>query len=521
VDRRTYFILFLVGLILPVTLAQFQPVPGYIDADYYFAGGIQLVSGHGFNEPYLWNYLDGTTSLPHPSHTYWMPLASIVSALGMWLLGGQTYAAARLPFILIAAFVVPLTAALAYSFSQRRGLAIASALLAVFSIFNAPFVGVTDNYSLLMLFGSLYFILCLRLAEDHNRPADWAALGLLAGLTALSRSDGLLWLPLTFALAGITLKNGNSPNSLRKFFGYSALALIGFLLVMAPWYLRNLHAFGSLMAPGGSRTLWLGAYVQTFIYPPELLSLKTFLALGWNQILDVRFAALWANIKSAVAAHGGMILFPFIVYGIVKYWKMPPVKIASLGWTLLFLVMTFIFPFAGPRGAFFHAGAAFQPMWWTLAPLGLDQAALSLRKRNLIGDRARVILRSVLALIAALLTVFVIYLRIFSLGWGEGEAEYPAVEKLLIISGIQQNEIVIVRNPPGYFTSTGRGAIVIPYGTEALLMQAAKQFKAHYLVLEPQGVYPALQGLRENPHSQPGYIFLGEVNGIYIFRLEY
>ena len=71
---RTYVLLFISGLILPIIIAQFQPFPGYLDADYYFAGGMQLVKGHGFNEPYLCNYLDGTTSLPHPSPPDEMPL---------------------------------------------------------------------------------------------------------------------------------------------------------------------------------------------------------------------------------------------------------------------------------------------------------------------------------------------------------------------------------------------------------------------------------------------------------------
>ena len=198
---RTYLFLFLFGLAVPVFIAQFQPIPGYLDSDYYFAGGIQLATGKGFTEPYLWNYLDGTTSLPHPSHSYWMPLASIISALGMWLTGQTTYASARLFFLLIAAFIPPLTAALAYTFSQRRDLAIASGLLAIFSVYHAPFVGVTDNFSLFMLFGGLYFLFVTQLIQDPTRTRNWFFLGLLSGLMTLSRSDGLLWLGITFLFA--------------------------------------------------------------------------------------------------------------------------------------------------------------------------------------------------------------------------------------------------------------------------------------------------------------------------------
>src|SRR5512142_1090501 len=116
---RHYLILFIVGLIVPFTISRFHSLTGYMDADYYYAGGIQLAMGKGFNEPYIWNYLDDPQSLPHPSHTYWMPLASIVSATGMWITGQSTYPAGRAAFILLSAVIPLLTAALAYSISHK------------------------------------------------------------------------------------------------------------------------------------------------------------------------------------------------------------------------------------------------------------------------------------------------------------------------------------------------------------------------------------------------------------------
>jgi hypothetical protein len=255
-SRRTYILLFITSLVLVSILAQFQPIPGYLDSDYYFAGGIQLVIGKGFTEPYLWNYLDDPQSLPHPSHNYWMPLASIVAALGMWLTGQTTYAAARMPFILIAACIPPLTAAFAYTFSGRRDLALTSGLLAIFSVFHAPFVGVTDNFGLFMLFGGLYFLVTTRLMEKPAHLWTWFCLGLLAGLMTLSRTDGLLWLGLTGLLAlwkskGASISFSQFTNS---FLRITVFVILGFLLIMFPWYARNLSLYGSVMAAGGSRS---------------------------------------------------------------------------------------------------------------------------------------------------------------------------------------------------------------------------------------------------------------------------
>ena len=60
---RHYLILFLVGLIVPFTISRFQSLPGYMDADYYFAGGMRVAQGYGFSEPYLWNYLNDPAAL--------------------------------------------------------------------------------------------------------------------------------------------------------------------------------------------------------------------------------------------------------------------------------------------------------------------------------------------------------------------------------------------------------------------------------------------------------------------------
>src|SRR6202142_4234649 len=139
-NLRIFLLLAVLGSGLALAIAQFQAFPGYLDSDYYFAGGVQLAQGKGFTEPYLWNYLDDPQGLPHPSNTYWMPLSSIIAATGMWLTRQTTYQAGRLGFIFLAGLVPVVAAALAYSISKRRELGLISGLLAVFSIYYVPFL---------------------------------------------------------------------------------------------------------------------------------------------------------------------------------------------------------------------------------------------------------------------------------------------------------------------------------------------------------------------------------------------
>jgi hypothetical protein len=226
------------------------------------------------------------------------------------------------------------------------------------------------------------------------------------------------------------------------------------------------------------------------------------------------------NLQSGFAAHGGIILFPFIVAGIIYYRKDDRVKLVTMAWLILFFVMTFLFPFAGARGAFFHAGAALQPMWWTLAPLGLESILVSLRKRGWGNDQNRVVFRSALVMVAMILTVYVVYLRVFTLGWGEIDADYKAVDQFLVEHGIEEQDIVMARNAPGYYLNTGRSAISIPYGGETALLQAAQEFEAYYLVLEPEAVLDPIKDLFQNPDSRNKFVYLGDVDGARIYKLE-
>jgi hypothetical protein len=500
---RNYLILAFLALIVSLFIAQFEPFPGYLDADYYLGGGIQLAQGKGFTEPYVWNYLDNPQSLPHPSHSYWMPLASIVAAAGMVVLHQTTYAAGRLGFLLFAVLVPVITAALAFDFSKRRDLAIVSGLLAVLSIYYAPFIPVSDNYGIYIVLGGLYFLLC-----KDRQPRTYFFLGLIAGLLTLARSDGLLWIGMTILLILWRFISDRGAGAALTGF---MLALIGFFIIMGPWLWRNEQVYGIFLAPGGHYLLWLKNYDETFAYPANQLTMQSWLAQGWQTIASICLDALRMNLLNAFAAQGGIFLFPFILIGIWRYRKDERVQFASLVWLGLLLVMTFIFPFAGPRGGFFHSGAAIQSIWWVLAPLGLESAVGAARKRGWFTPQAFSVFRVALVGVAILMTGIIFYLRVFQRGWGEDEQIYPKVEAMLQQNGIEPTDVVMVRNPPGYYLMTGRSAIVIPYGDENSLLDVAKLFHARFVAIEAAGASGPIEKIY-NSKGDSFLRFLGEVN---------
>lgn len=510
--RRAYFLLFLFGLISISLVAFFQPVPGTMDEDYYFAGGLRLVQGHGFTETYLWNYLDNPQSLPHPSHGYWFPLASIIAAAGMFLTGQQTFLGARLGFILIAALIPPVTAALAYTFSSRRDIALVSGLLAVFPTYQIVFLPTTENFGLFMLFGGLFFTLFIR----SDKKAIFA-LGLIVGLMNLARSDGILWLAV--GLFGLFIRRHQEKQPWRSFTQYALLFTLAYVLIMTPWILRNLLVFGAPLTPGGSRVPWMTSYDDTFAYPPDRINIQNWLAAGMQPAIAGRWDAFKLNFANTIAVQGGILLMPFILLGIWVLRKDLRVRLAALVWLGLFFIMTILIPFAGSRGTFLHAGAAFQPLWWAIAPLGLDFLVTKLRQRGLFTPQAFNFFRVMLVMVMAMLTIYLVYIRVIQADWIQFDRSYRQAEQILLQNGASPQDAVVVANAPGYFIVSGRSAVTVPAENPLILQTLAKRFNAHYLILEKQYMPDSFQTVYNQPEQQPGLKYIGNFDEVRVFAI--
>lgn len=511
-NGRTYLILALAGLCAAVFVAVFQPVPGYLDADYYFAGGLQLADGRGFTEPYLWNYLDEPAGLPHPSHAYWMPLTSLLAAAGMLLTGSKTWFAARLGFLLLAAALPPLTARLSSLLTARRDQAILAGALAVFPAFYWPYLTITDTFGPYLFLGGCFFLV---VGSARLGFFDRAGLlGLIAGFMHLTRADGLLWL----GIGGLAILFFMPDAPRRGRAGGLFLCLAGYLAVMLPWFVRNLATFGVPLAPGGDRMLWLTAYDQVFAYPAHQLTFRSWIESGWEAIAEARLWALGLNLATALAVQGEIFPGPLVLVGAWTLHRDPRVRLALLAWGLTLLTMTLAFPFAGARGGFFHSGAAIQPVWWALTPLGLERTiawARRWRKWKQDGRAERVFAALLLGLVV-FLSAAVTWPRVAAGAWERERLLYQQVGARLAAG----ETVVMVANPPGYYLASGSPAIVLPNGDLALALAVAERYGAGYLVLEPQAMPAGLRPVYENPQAQEGLVYLGEVDDAHLFAIQ-
>ena len=525
--HRTYFIIFIIGLLVRVAVALLQKSPGFMDAEYYFIGGRHLAQGDGFTEYILWNYLDDPTGIPHPSHGYWMPLTSILASIGMVIAQNQSFAVAQTVFILIGSFFPPLTAYLCYQLTQNRGSAILAGGLAILPAFYLPFMTTSDTFGIYAVLGALFFIL-LSAPIASKRLLTPFLLGVIAGLMHLSRADGIMWLG--FAIISVLFYlaplNQQERTRLRAIFEGCILIIGGYLAIMGPWFIRNMQVFGSPMAPGGSRSLWIIEYNELFIFPASQLTMERWWAAGLETILQTRIWALKINLQRSIAEQGMIFLTPLILIGLWQYRRDFRIKLGAFVWFCTLVVMTFVFPYQGARGGFFHSSAALLPLLWVTATIGLNAALeWASRARGWNIKEAGIVFSVATILIAGLLTGFVLLSNVFGGNadqpqWEENRITYQHLEQTILKLGAHPEDIVLTTNPPGYFAHTNRSAIAIPDGNIKTLLDVAEKYQGKFLVLEkdhPEG----LDDLYDNPEMHPsGLQYLTTVEDTHIFIIE-
>ncbi len=531
--RRDVWLVLGLALILRVLTALPQMQPNYMDAAYYTVGGQRLAQGYGFNDPYVWNYLDQPTGLPHPSHLYWMPLPSILVAISQAIFG-VTYHAAQLPFVLLAAVLPVIAYAIARRVSSSRRNAWLAALLTIFSAYYFPYWGVPESFAPFAVFGALALYWGSGPGnKEESRQGDKGEsrqgnketsekvrlllAGACAGLAHLSRADGMLLLIAILVNAEFGMRDAESlfripTGALRS--PHSALRLrpwlfivLGYGVVMLPWFIRNLTAIGAPLSSAGAQTLWLCSYDELFAYGARF-DLNHLLGCGIDRVVLAKINGVAAGALHWLAEVGMIFLAPLIVVGLWKERREPLFRAALLYALLLFAAMTLAFTFAGDRGGLFHSSGALLPFFYAAAPIGLDAIVgwIAQRRRTWKAATARSVFGVAVVVLAIGLSVLIYRGRVIGRDaahpiWNQADDVYETIGRWLAERG-EADPIVMVNNPPSFTYHTGLPSIVAPYGAVNDLLQAAQQFGARWLILDANRPEP-LAALYLAPNAEP------------------
>lgn len=539
-------ILALISLGINLIIAQFQTMPGYMDADYYYANAQRIFQGNGWTEKFLWNYLDMPEGIPHPAFLYWMPLASMIGAIGLRLTGMETYSSARIGFLAIAAFVPPLTAWLALQITQKKNAALIAGMMALFPGFYLPYLAITETFGIYMVLGGSFFLLAgqfhnLLCSATDTRYYSFSLLlsalvwGLISGLMHLARVDGISWFMIglgSLLFVYFSRSQTDESESFRSGFqrkleaGFLVLLFVaGYALIMHQWFLRNLALYGNLFPEGSLRALWLVDYDDLFMFPPSSLTPKRWLESGIGNLFEARLWSFTQNFKTTIAVQGMILLLPLSLWGAWKKKKYLQTRLGVICWLAAWILMTVIYPYQGGRGGYFHSVAALQPLFWAWASAGFDSFInWGIERRGWIYRRSwRAFSAAIIGMIIAM-TCYVVWQNIYQsdLQKPGGDSIYKLYEEIdqeLRKTGESQGAIVMVNNPPGYTAITGRPAIMIPDGDLKAVLAAGDYYSAKYLVLDKN--YPkGLKDIYANPGHFPGLMYLGTYDDVRIFKFK-
>ena len=493
---RVPAVLFAVTFVARVVTALPFFAPGYPDSVYYLATARELAAGHGFTIPYIWAFVDtgghlpAVGLLPIPSNAHWMPLASIVEVPFIWLLG-PTYLASCLPFWLLSALGASITYQLGIDAGLGRRTSIAAGLLMAMPGAVAPYMSQPDNFSLFMVLGVTAMWLCVRGAAG-NRLA-FALGGVAVGLAMLARTDGAL-LGMPFIVAFLAEQwprwRGRSSNPVRIGWIAAIACFALFLLVMAPWWIRDYSLFGSISPSSSSgRILWIRNYNDLFSVSDQTTP-ATFFAQGLGPLLASRIGGLGAAIIVLGTQPLLIVLVPFMLVGT---WirRHDPAFRPWLVYGITFLVFSaLVFAVHLPYGMALHSGMALAPHAYLLSIVGIGAAVQWVAARRPHWDVPRAT-RNFTVIAVGLVWVIGAVSTVLLAGAWQHEADYRTA--LLAQHPVPATDRLMSADPGAYWYRWGITGVATPNDPLPVVEKAAALYDVRWLILEKDQLVPSLR----------------------------
>jgi hypothetical protein len=495
---RTPIALYALALAVRLVLIAMFPDPAYPDSYYYVDVARAVADGRGFQVDFIWifaevgGHIPAIPTLPIPSNAHWMPLASMVQVPFIWLFG-PTPIASALPFAFIGSLAAPLTWAIGREAGLRPLVTIGAAVLTAVPGLLLVFLVQPDNFSLYqpLVAGALW--MAARGLKGH--AGSFAIGGLLVGLATLSRNDGLL-VGATLGLAFLydrwrAWRSGGSRRPAIPV--WAAVACFGlFLVVMAPWWIRQLQVFGQLSPSTASGKV---LYIRTI---EEWNSITTPATLSWllgqgiGPLVLSRIGGLVAAIGIFTTLVAGGILLPFMVIG---GWF----RRRSVDFGPFFTYAAILFAFSAlvsavhvPGGTFIHSAVALAPHAYLLALEGIVVAIAWIAARRRAWDRETATKLFVTAAVALMVVVAVPGALIVHQRWERERTERRAVAAALDLTGAAPDSRLMSIDAAGYRYATGHGGVVTPNDPLDTIEQVARAYRIEWLVIERDDAVAAL-----------------------------
>ena len=495
---RTPIALYALALVVRLVLVALFPDPAYPDSYYYVDVARALADGRGFEVDFIWIFAEvgGTVPadpiLPIPSNAHWMPLASIVQVPFIWLLG-PTATASALPFAFIGALAAPLAWAIGRDAGARPVVCVGAAVLTAIPGLLAVFLAQPDNFSLYqpLVAGALW--MAARGLKGHAR--SFAIGGLLVGLATLSRNDGIL-VGATLGLAFLwdrwrAWRSGGA--RVPAIPVWAAFACFGlFLMVMAPWWWRQLETFGQLSPSTSSGKVLFLRSIEEWNSITTPATLDHLLGQGIGPLIASRAGGFIAALDIFNTLVAVRFLLPLMLIGAWARRRSPDFGPYFTYFGILFAFSSLVSAVHVPGGTFIHSAVALAPHGYLLALEGIAVVVTWIAARRPRWKPATAIPLFSAVIVGLAVIVAIPGVIATHAVWGLERRERQAVGAALDLAGAAPDARILSIDAAGYRYHTGRGGVVSPNDPIETIRDVAEAYRIEWLVIERDDAVPAL-----------------------------
>jgi hypothetical protein len=280
--------------------------------------------------------------------------------------------------------------------------------------------------------------------------------------------------------------------------GVAALAL--FLVVMGPWWARQLAVFGSISPTSSSgAALWIRD-ISEWNSITANPTLQSWLAQGWGPIIGSRIEGLLDAVGNFVVMIASIVLVPFLVIGAIGRRHSRDFGPWFVYTFVAFAGATFLYPLHVPGGAFIHTAIGLQPHAAILAMEGVVVCVGWLagrRRRWEQGTAGTVFVWGVTAIVIASAVIFT---QPVHEGWDATRQPRVQLAANLGRLGVNPEDRLLSIDAGGYKYWTGLGGVVTPDDPIEVIESVARAYRTRWLVVEradaARALAPVLAGDR-------------------------
>jgi hypothetical protein len=498
---RTPLLLYVLALAVRGLLILQFPDPAYPDSFYYVDAARAIHAGQGLNVDFVWIFAEvggavpANPVLPIPAFGHWMPLASLVQVPFLFVFGDVAWASA-LPFALIGALAAPLTWAIARDLGARPLVAIGAGILVAVPVLTTAFMAQPDNFSLFQPLVTAALWMAAR--GLRGSPRAFVAAGLLAGVATWARTDGLLVLIALLVVfawdrtrarwtapfdAGGALIAGPPPKSqIPIWAGVACLAV--FVLVMAPWWLRQMLTFGTISPSTASGKVLFIRDIGEWNSVATPATLDHLLGMGIVQLIATRIGGLIAATWIYLVLVCGFVLAPPLAIGAWARRHAEPFLPFFTYAALLFAFSGLVSAVHVPGGTFIHSAVALAPYSYILALEGIGVAVhwTAARRRNWSVPLST----RIFSVVAIAMTLSLAWLGIGSVhsSWEVTRDRARIVADSLASANVPLADRVMSVDAAGTRYASGHGGVVLVDDPLATVIEVASAYDVRWIVVD-------------------------------------